>query len=140
MSIRYVGLRSRLHAHVEPCAHRDTHANAAYNCGNGVLEPGETCDTCPNDCVVQPCNAASPEITYTVTFAPPSGEDANQVKALVGYNSSVLNLLAGSAASSRIRNRPRNGQVTADNPGVRSGGQREQWSEPPPCPPASCSL
>jgi hypothetical protein len=66
---------------------------------------------------VQPCDAAPPQITFTVTFAPPGGEDASVVQVLVGYKSSVLNLPAGSAANTRIGNLPRNSQFTVDNLG-----------------------
>ena len=85
------------------------------DCGNGVLQPGETCDTCPADCTVQPCDVAPPEVPYTVNFTPPSGESTTVVTVLIGYNSSVLNLPAGSAATSRIRNLPPNSLRQANN-------------------------
>lgn len=61
-------------------------------CGNGLLEPGDTCAECPADCTVLPCTATSSMATYTVNFQPPTGQDASSTTVLVGYRSNILNI------------------------------------------------
>jgi len=62
------------------------------SCGNGLIEAGETCEQCPADCRVQPCTPSATQAFYTVSFAPPAGQDATSVTVLVGYRSSVLSI------------------------------------------------
>ncbi len=46
-------------------------------CGNGIIEPGETCDdgntvngdSCPSDCVIQSCTPGATTRTFTVSFS-----------------------------------------------------------------------
>lgn len=79
------------------------------SCGNGFLEPGESCDSCPSDCVAQECTATATMRAFDVDWAPPDGVDASSVTVLVGYQSNLVSLPGmGSAVSSRITNRPAN--------------------------------
>ncbi|HVN87595.1 MAG TPA: hypothetical protein VMW17_22390 [Candidatus Binatia bacterium] len=85
-------------------------------CGNGVIEPGETCDTCPADCVVRTCSASTPMHTVAVSFTPPVGQVVSGLTVLVGYRSDVVSLPGSgsdSSVSSRIKNRPSNAIFSA---------------------------
>jgi len=50
-------------------------------CGNGKIDPGETCDdgnvvdgdACPSDCTISPCTGPFTDVIGTVTFTPPTG-------------------------------------------------------------------
>ena len=61
-------------------------------CGNGILEDGETCAKCAADCKIKACTPTSTLATFDVLFAPPLGENASSVTALVGYRSNVVGL------------------------------------------------
>ena len=61
-------------------------------CGNGVLENGETCARCAADCKVKSCTPTSSVATFFVAFAPPLGESATSVTALVGYRSGGVSI------------------------------------------------
>lgn len=61
-------------------------------CGNGILEDGETCAKCAADCKVKACTPTGTSATFNVLFAPPLGENASSVTALVGYRSNVVSL------------------------------------------------
>ncbi|HVM96125.1 MAG TPA: hypothetical protein VMT89_07035, partial [Candidatus Acidoferrales bacterium] len=79
-------------------------------CGNGLLETGETCDSCPGDCSVKSCTAAGTMTTLAVIFASPS-RPASGVTVQVGYRSDLVSLPgtgAASSVSSRVKNRPQN--------------------------------
>jgi hypothetical protein len=70
------------------------------NCGNNVLEPGETCMSCAADCVVQPCTAVGPTIPFTMTLVPPAGQSPSGATVLLGYNSAKLSIPGTGSASS----------------------------------------
>jgi hypothetical protein len=56
---------------------------------------------------VQPCTAATPVRVFTVSWAPPAGQDASTITVVVGYRSDRVSLPgSGSAAGSRVKNRP----------------------------------
>jgi hypothetical protein len=61
-------------------------------CGNGFLEEGETCAKCAVDCKVKSCTPTTTVLTFDVTFAPPLGQNASSVTALVGYRSDTVGL------------------------------------------------
>ena len=91
-------------------------ATAPMQCGDGLLENGETCDTCPADCMPAPCAATTPEITITVNLAVPAAADVSTVTVLLAYRSSVVSLPGtGSMASSRVKNRPSTTIVTVND-------------------------
>ena len=56
----------------------------AVGCGNGVVDPGETCDDgntvngddCPSSCVIQACTATATTLSVSVKFTPPGGSPA----------------------------------------------------------------
>lgn len=66
----------------------------AAACGNGVIEPGETCDdgntvdgdSCPSNCRIELCTAApSTARAFTVSFTRPAGADVAGITVLVDY-------------------------------------------------------
>jgi hypothetical protein len=76
-------------------------------CGNGILETGETCASCPPDCVVSACTATTPIQTLRIDFQAPSGSSASATAVLVGYRSDRVSLPgSGSMAGSRVKMRP----------------------------------
>ncbi len=93
---------------VAGCALTPVHAseraeNAAVQCGNGVLEPGETCTTCPADCAVRRCDAGKAQ-SVTVHFRAPADHDISGVTVLLGYRSDRLSL-PGRGADASVRER-----------------------------------
>ena len=76
-------------------------------CGNGILEAGETCTSCPADCTVLACTATPPIQTFRINFQAPEGSAPSAVSALVGYRSDRVSLPgSGGSPSSRVKNRP----------------------------------
>jgi hypothetical protein len=73
-------------------------------CGNGFLEPGETCASCAQDCAIAPCTAVAPTPSFTVLLSYPFGTQPTTVTALVGYRSNLVSIPGtGSATSVRQR-------------------------------------
>src|SRR5262249_50294767 len=83
----------------------------AATCGDRLLEPGETCESCPADCVPLPCTPGAPLQTVTVNLAVPPGTSVSRLGVLVAYRTNIVNL-PSSGLSSRVRNRPPNSLVT----------------------------
>jgi hypothetical protein len=74
-------------------------------CGNRVLEPGETCETCAPDCAVGPCDApGAPTQVFIVDLIPPTGFQPTTATVLLGYNSSTLSL-PGTGTATSVRQR-----------------------------------
>jgi hypothetical protein len=59
-------------------------------CGNGFIEPGETCAGCPGDCTIAPPCTDVGDITFKVVISAPSVPTS--VTTLVGYKSNVVQL------------------------------------------------
>ena len=86
-------------------------------CGNGLLEMGETCESCAADCVVQTCNLANPAptVTFRVNWEPPPGQPVSVIRVLVSYRTNLVSLPgSGTGPSSRIKNKPSN-SITSVN-------------------------
>ena len=74
-------------------------------CGNRVLEMGETCTSCPADCVVGPCNSpGAPTQAFIVDLIQPSGFQPTSATVELGYNSTVLNI-PGTGTATTVRQR-----------------------------------
>lgn len=74
-------------------------------CGNRVLEPGESCDGCPADCVVGPCNVpGTPTQAFIVDLVQPSGFQPTTATILLGYDSTGLSL-PGTGTATTVRQR-----------------------------------
>ncbi len=82
-----------------------TPAPSGTFCGNGLLDAGESCTTCADDCVVRRCQ---PEGTasFAVQFAPPPKGDPSSVTVKVGYRSELL-AMPGTGLTSYPRDRIR---------------------------------
>ncbi len=74
------------------------------SCGNGLLQPGETCTSCPADCQPAACTADGTTVTYTVAVA--SGGVPREVRVQLAYRSSVLSL-PGSGTDRSVAQRVR---------------------------------
>ena len=74
-------------------------------CGDGILQAGETCDSCPADCQVLACSPGPPTQTFSVELQEPLGSYPTSVLVVVGYRSDRVALPASGAAT-RIKNRP----------------------------------
>jgi cysteine-rich repeat protein len=76
-------------------------------CGDGFLEPPESCETCPADCQILACTPGMPMQQFGVDFTAPAGSSPSAVAVLIGYQSDRVSLPGtGSAAGSRITGRP----------------------------------
>jgi hypothetical protein len=74
-------------------------------CGDRVLQPGETCDTCPADCVIGPCSApGSPTQAFVVELQNEFGFQPTTTTVVVGYNSTKLSI-PGSNSVPTVRQR-----------------------------------
>jgi cysteine-rich repeat protein len=73
-------------------------------CGDGLLGPGETCDSCPQDCQVSPCTPSGATARFSVSYAQPPGGTSPGANVLLSYRSSVLSI-PGSGRSAQVRAR-----------------------------------
>jgi len=73
-------------------------------CGNGLLEPGETCTTCPADCAPAACTPSGETATFSVALQ--SGRAPTRARVLLAYRSSALSL-PGSGSDVSVRQRVR---------------------------------
>jgi hypothetical protein len=77
-------------------------------CGNGILEPGETCTSCAADCTILTCTSPGvPLQTFRINFTAPLGTLPTVASSLVGYRSNRVSLPgSGSTPAARVKNRP----------------------------------
>src|SRR6185436_11048730 len=76
----------------------------ATTCGNGFLQPGETCTNCPADCVVGACTATTTMVTFQVQFHGATGTSPTTATTLFGYRSNRVSIPGtGTATSARQR-------------------------------------
>jgi cysteine-rich repeat protein len=89
-------------------------------CGDGLLAPDETCESCPADCQARACAPSQQTRAIEATFQPPAGLDASSTSLLVSYRSSALSL-PGSGMDTTVRQRvsmtPSNTLVTVNDLG-----------------------
>ncbi len=69
-----------------------TPTTGSATCGNGFLDPGETCESCPGDCVVQPCPSVTPTVSFAVDLIPPAGQQPTAATVLLGYDSGLVSI------------------------------------------------
>ncbi len=81
-----------------------TTAPTPLPCGDGLLGPGETCTSCPQDCQVSPCAPSGVTATFSVSYAPPPGQEKLDASLFLSYRSSVLSI-PGSGTSNLVRMR-----------------------------------
>jgi hypothetical protein len=73
-------------------------------CGNGFIEPGETCASCAVDCTIGPCIATTTSVTFQVQFQAPLGASPNTATTLIGYRSNRVSI-PGSGSVTSVRQR-----------------------------------
>lgn len=73
-------------------------------CGNGLLEPGESCETCPEDCVPRSCEPTAENSDWVVDFASGVGTSPTSVTILLAYRSAVVSI-PGSGFAPTVRQR-----------------------------------
>jgi hypothetical protein len=61
-------------------------------CGNGFLEPGETCDNCAPDCQILTCTDSGLDAMFEIHLSIPLGDQATSVTTLVGYQSDAVSI------------------------------------------------
>jgi hypothetical protein len=71
-----------------------------FICGNGLLEPGETCTSCPADCVVGPCTPITTTQAFAIDFTRPPSASVSSLSALIGYRSTRMSIPGSGTASS----------------------------------------
>lgn len=79
--------------------------DASAPCGDRVLQPGQTCAECPEDCVVGPCNSpGAPTQAFVVELENEFGFDPTTATVILAYNSTKLSI-PGSGAVPSVRQR-----------------------------------
>ena len=81
-------------------------AGSSAVCGNGFLEPGETCTSCAADCQISACTASGTK-KFTVHYS--GTRDASSLSILVGYRSDRVSLPGNanqSTVGQRVTERP----------------------------------
>lgn len=73
-------------------------------CGNGLLENGETCESCPQDCVPSACDPSAENSVWEVAFASDIGSSPTSVTILLAYRSDVISI-PGSGFQPTVRQR-----------------------------------
>jgi cysteine-rich repeat protein len=76
----------------------------ARPCGNGLLEPDETCETCPEDCVPRACEPSTETSDWQVDFASEVGTSPTSVTVFLAYRSAVVSI-PGSGFAPTVRQR-----------------------------------
>lgn len=96
------------------------------SCGNGDIEPGETCDdgnvddndACPSDCRILPCTPSATTLGVQVNFLSPEFQDASSITVLLTYPDGVVSLPGtggDTTVSQRIVNRQSGSTVTPND-------------------------
>ncbi|MEO8601291.1 MAG: hypothetical protein ABI629_01810 [bacterium] len=62
------------------------------SCGDGLLSADETCDSCPDDCLPQPCSASGTNAPVTVRLALPA--QATRIDLTLAYRTDTVSLPA----------------------------------------------
>lgn len=75
-------------------------------CGDSLLEPGETCTSCPPDCMAGACQPTSQTYTFAIRLRAPAGQTATATTLLVPYRSTVISI-PGSGSAPEVRRRVR---------------------------------
>lgn len=73
-------------------------------CGDHLLEAGETCDTCPDDCIAAACLPSGETVTFTLTVA--GSRAPHQGSVQLAYRTDVLGI-PGSGNDITVRQRVR---------------------------------
>jgi cysteine-rich repeat protein len=86
-------------------------------CGNGSVEPPETCDdgntnngdACPSDCRIVLCATDGAQQVFSIGFSPPGGASVSSIAVLLVYPDGTVQIPgtgSSTAVSTRVTNRP----------------------------------
>lgn len=79
-------------------------------CGNGLIDAGETCASCPADCAPSPCAKSTEQATFGVRISVPLDDPATSITTRLAYDPKSLHFPGNGLtpeAQQRIRNRPK---------------------------------
>jgi hypothetical protein len=85
-------------------------------CGNGLLEAGETCASCPADCTVHPCGATTKGPTVVVSLSRAPDAKVLGLTVVLGYRNDRVSLPGSGTdnqARTRIKDTPRDAVVAS---------------------------
>jgi hypothetical protein len=102
---------------VTPSTSKPASAGIVADCGNGVIEADESCETCPTDCRVPGCAASGEKVTFDVRLAVPFGEEVTSVTTLITYDGELMRSPGSGLtpeAQKSIRNRPKGASTYAN--------------------------
>lgn len=74
----------------------------ASACGDALLEEGESCATCPADCVAAPCAPSAATAVVGVVASPPAGVSVSSLTVSLAYRTSTVTL-PSTNVQSRLR-------------------------------------
>ena len=74
------------------------------SCGNGLLQPGETCDSCPADCQAAACVPSGATSTFALAIT--ASRQPAEVAVQLAYRSAVISI-PGSGSDVTVRQRVR---------------------------------
>ncbi len=77
------------------------HPSGPARCGDGLLQAGETCTTCAQDCAPHPCAPSKRQYPVRIEFTPPVGQEISTTMLLVSYRNATLTL-PGQATDSSV--------------------------------------
>ncbi|HYD47417.1 MAG TPA: DUF4215 domain-containing protein [Terriglobales bacterium] len=85
---------------------------ALPSCGNGAVDPGETCDdgntldrdACPRDCNIAACDAGDERVNVLVSYSTPGGREPSSLSVLLTYPDGVVSI-PGSRSDVSVRER-----------------------------------
>jgi hypothetical protein len=75
-----------------PAAAGPTPAGTAAQCGNGLLEAGESCASCAADCAVAKCQPGKTRVQFAVAFNAPEQAAVGTAVLRIAYRSDRLSL------------------------------------------------
>jgi len=90
----------------------------AAMCGNGLLEDGESCETCATDCVVRPCTPQGAPRPFVVNFTPATAMRTSSVTVQIAYRSDRINVSGHGAdddVKTRVTGTPANSSSVAND-------------------------
>lgn len=77
---------------------------APARCGDGLLQAGETCASCAQDCTPRTCTPSKRQFRARIELMPPIGQQLSTAMLLLSYRNTILSLPGqGSDASTRAR-------------------------------------
>jgi len=79
-------------------------AAAPAQCGNALLDAGETCASCPVDCTVAACRPGKARAVFAVDFTAPEQAAVGSAVLRIGYRSDRLSL-PGTGTEKSVRER-----------------------------------